>query len=221
MSFTPAKPIHSSQTSPYKNLAVQVLKHLRNEYRKPIADHNRKAFEQAYFAWNRQHKPKVILDSACGTAESTRNIARLNPDFLVIGLDHSERRLAHKDNIKLPENCLLFRCDCTDFWRLAENVRWKFKKHFLLYPNPYPKAEHFNRRWQGHPALPSLLAISETLELRTNWQIYGEEFVGALKVAGYQANLSAYEPDEVMTAFERKYQLSGHQLWQVLGQESS
>jgi tRNA (guanine-N7-)-methyltransferase len=215
MSFTPSHPVTSSQTSLNKNLAVQVLKHLRNDYRKPIADHNKKAFEKAFFTWNARSKPPVILDSACGTAESTRYFSQKYRDCLVIGLDHSQRRLSHQENNALAENCLLLRCDCTDFWRLAAYAGWRFKKHYLLYPNPYPKPQHFNRRWHGHPAFPSLVAISDQIELRSNWKIYAEEFVKSLKIAGCDAELSQYKKQETMTAFERKYQLSGHELWRV------
>ncbi|MGH1485835.1 MAG: SAM-dependent methyltransferase [Cellvibrionaceae bacterium] len=215
MSFTPSKIITSSQQGIHSNLEQVVGKHLTHSYRKPITDYNQHAFDKARDYWNKLEQPSVILDSACGTAESTRFLSTQYKDSLVIGLDQSAKRLANSQNESLAENAILLRCDCTDFWRLAQQTKWLFEKHYLLYPNPYPKPPHFQRRWHGHPAFPSLLAISQKIELRTNWRLYAEEFVVALKIAGYQAMFNQYFSDTAITAFERKYQLSEHPLWQV------
>ena len=173
------------------------------------------AFEQAQQYWRDLGQPPLIFDSACGTAESTHYLAQHYPQYLVIGLDQSQKRLSKSHNNALPANALLLRCDCTDFWRLAHQQQWHCAKHYLLYPNPYPKSQHLQRRWHGHPALPSLLAISPQIELRTNWQIYAEEFAQALNMAHYSASLSAYETEQPITAFERKYRQSQHRLWRV------
>ena len=217
MSFTPAKNIESSQAGIHSALEKTLLKHLKTSYQKPIARHNREAFEQAYQYWQQSEFASVFLDSACGTAESTRFLAENNPNTLVIGLDQSAKRLSHNANQSLPANCLILRCDCTDFWRLAERQQWRFDYHSLFYPNPYPKADDLKKRWHGHPAFVDLLAVSKRIELRTNWQIYAMEFQFALQTLGkVEANLEQYQADIAITAFERKYQKSGHQLWQVI-----
>ncbi|MFT6413786.1 MAG: tRNA G46 methylase TrmB [Glaciecola sp.] len=215
MSFTPAKIIASPQADIHKNLKSIVTKHLSTEFKKPIAAYSQVAFDSFYLRWLELGKPKIIVDSACGTGESTRFFAGQYPQCLVVGLDQSAKRLLNDGNKKLADNCLLLRCDCTDFWRIAEKVQIRFEKHFLLYPNPWPKTEHFQRRWQGHPRLPSLLVISDAIELRTNWKIYAQEFYEALVIAGQSATLCRFESAEPITAFERKYFLSGHELWQV------
>jgi tRNA G46 methylase TrmB len=215
MSFTPAKIITSPQAAIHRNLYNIVTKHLKTQFKKPISAYSQTAFDIFYERWLKLGKPKMILDSACGTGESTRFFAEQYPQYLVVGLDQSAKRLSNIDNKKLADNGLLLRCDCTDFWRIAESAQISFDKHFLLYPNPWPKTEHFQRRWQGHPALPSLMAISHAIELRTNWEIYAQEFHEALKIAGQDTTVARFEPTELITAFERKYSLSDHILWQV------
>lgn len=217
MSFTPAKTIASSQPGMHSALAKTLLKHVKTRYQKPIAEHTRQVFEQAYDYWQRHDFSAVYLDSACGTAESTRFLAAQNPNALVIGLDQSLKRLSHSANKTVPDNCLVLRCDCTDFWRLAEQQQWCFQFHSLFYPNPYPKPDDLKKRWHGHPAFVSLLAISEKIELRTNWKIYAEEFYFALQMLGTKKiELKQYINEQSITAFERKYQKSGHDLWQVV-----
>ena len=235
MSFTPAHIITSSQTGPHKNLETIVSKHLQSNNRKPIADHNRKAFGHAYQWYQNysKHYPHIILDSGCGTGESSRWLAKTYPDHLVIGIDQSAKRLQHSDNQHLPDNCLLLRCECTDFWRLADQQQWFFDKHTLFYPNPYPKPQHIQRRWHGETAFINLINISREIELRTNWDIYAQEFYIALKWLKNTMStindekclllfreqktisLNQYQPDQAITAFERKYLLSQHTLWQV------
>ena len=213
MSFTPSKIITSPQQGIHANLEQLVSKHLAHAYRKPIADYNQRAFNSARDYWNKLGQPSVILDSACGTAESTRFLSVQYKHSLIIGLDQSAKRLANSENKNLTDNAILLRCDCTDFWRLAQQAKWVFEKHYLLYPNPYPKPPHLQRRWHGHPAFPNLLAISQQVELRTNWRLYAEEFAAALRIAGHAVTLNQHHSNIAITAFERKYQLSGHDLW--------
>jgi tRNA (guanine-N7-)-methyltransferase len=221
MSFTPARPVTSPQTGIHDNLDKTIIKHFSSTSKKPIADHNREAFSVARTLWQQLGQPPTILDSACGTGESSRYLAITHPGHLVIGIDQSIKRLDNRDNQKLPDNCLLLRSECTDFWRLAEHAQWRFAKHTLLYPNPYPKPKHLQRRWHGDAAWPSLLAISDQIELRTNWKIYAEEFQRALMISEKQhsrfsnIHIHQYITEDPITAFERKYLMSQHQLWQV------
>jgi tRNA G46 methylase TrmB len=221
MNFTPATPVTSPQTGIHDNVEKTVIKHFSSISQKPIAEHNQEAFHVARERWQQMGQPATILDSACGTGESSRYLATVHPEHFVIGIDQSIKRLANSNNQQLPDNCLLLRSECTDFWRLAEQAQWRFAKHTLLYPNPYPKPKHLQRRWHGDAAWPSLLAISDQVELRTNWKIYAEEFHHALQISEQQhtrftnIHIHQYITEDPITAFERKYLLSRHQLWQV------
>ncbi|MEO0442420.1 MAG: SAM-dependent methyltransferase [Pseudomonadota bacterium] len=213
--FTPSKKIDSPQHSPHKGLVDIVDKHNTTVFLKPISAYTQSAFERAYEYWIKSGRPNVILDSACGTGESSRYFSEICPDYLVIGVDQSLARLQNSANGDLAENCLLLRCDCTDFWRLSRQSQWFFKKHVLLYPNPWPKGKHLQRRWHGHPAFPDLVAVSESIELRSNWKMYALEFANALRQLGRDSVCQAFAAEHPITAFERKYKRSGHELWQV------
>ena len=52
----------------------------------------------------------LILDSFCGTGQSTRMLAVGNPDALVVGIDKSSERL-RKQAEPLPDNALLLRAE--------------------------------------------------------------------------------------------------------------
>lgn len=186
-------------------------KHLHHSNRRPIAAHTRAAFE-AIRAQVEQSQAPLVFDSFCGTGMSTTVLAHKHPHSLVIGIDKSAHRLDKHDPTSSP-NYLLVRADCGDFWRLALAAGWRLQQHYLLYPNPWPKQSQLQRRLHGTPEFSSLLALGGLVELRSNWQVYVEEFGVALHLAGHKAWVDMPQGEPVMSLFERKYLLSGHQLW--------
>ncbi|SHM56433.1 tRNA G46 methylase TrmB [Fibrobacter sp. UWR3] len=174
---------------------------------------------------------KVILDSGCGTGESTLNIAIANPDVPVIGIDKSAARLTKAGgaglngaaglNCAAPRNAFLVRAELLDFWRLAlgkvKAGQWHIPYHALYYPNPWPKQSEATRRFHLHPIFPTLLQLGDTLELRTNWELYAREFAEAARVATPDCSIARepFDPERPITAFERKYKEARQQLWRV------
>ena len=123
-----------------------------------------------------------MLDSGCGTGASTRALARAHPDCLVIGVDKSVARLGRTGASAFPHregNAVWLRAELSSFWRLALQAGWALERHYLLYPNPWPKPGQLQRRWHGHPVFPELLRLGGRLELRCNWEIYALEFAAA------------------------------------------
>ncbi|AKJ30564.1 tRNA(guanine46-N7-)-methyltransferase [Caldimonas brevitalea] len=195
-----------------------VDRHLNTRFQRPVAPYNHAAFEQLCRHWD--GRSPLVLDSACGTGESSAALAARHPEALVIGVDQSAQRLARGqrklDATAAPRNLLLLRADATDLWALMAAHGLRLARHYLLYPNPWPKAEHLQRRWHGHPRLPDLLALGGALELRSNWALYAEEFAWALRRAGWQAEVEPVPPEgPALTPFELKYRASGHVLWRV------
>lgn len=195
-----------------------VKSHPTLRFRKPVAQHSLDAFKQLEKQLRSEFgtvgKQSLIFDSGCGTGHSTRAIAEQYPDALVIGIDRSSYRLGKQYNRSLPDNARLVRADCVDFWRLARQAGWLLSRHFILYPNPYPKTSHLKRRWHAHPVFPDLLALGGALELRSNWNLYLYEFERACQLAGYEGNgvhRLTGKPD--MTLFEKKYHASGYELY--------
>ena len=110
--------------------------------------------------------------------------------------------------------------ELASFWRLALAAGWQLERHYLFYPNPWPKPGQLQRRWHAHPVFPDLLRLGGRLEMRCNWELYAEEFAFAVnRLAGTKIEpVRLREPDPV-SAFERKYHDSGHGL--VFGYEGA
>ena len=69
-------------------------------------------------------------------------------------------------SIVLKSNAILLRAELSDFFSLvAYKSDWIVRSHYLLYPNPYPKAKHLKRRWHGHPIFPVMLTLGQYLLL--------------------------------------------------------
>ena len=65
---------------------------------------------------------------------------------------------------------------------------------------------------------PLLPRLAPETELRTNWRIYAEEFARAWEILGLprpEVERIEVDPGAALTPFERKYALSGHDLWRV------
>lgn len=134
---------------------------------------------------------------------------------MVVGIDQSAARLGRFCEPVLP-NMRLVRARAEDFWRLLRADGIRPARHFLLYPNPWPKAAHLKRRWQGHPAFPELLSLGGRLELRTNWRVYADEFALAARICGIVAQpVVSFSVQSPLSPFERKYADSGHRLYRL------
>lgn len=195
----------------HPRLAQVVEKHLASRHRKPIAEYNLKAFARLTEA---RAGRRLVLDSFCGTGLSTQRLAAIHPEHFVVGIDQSSARLArHQPLATPPPNYLLLRAHCEPIWQLLREAGISVDFHYLLYPNPWPKPAHLGRRIHGHPGLADLLALGGQIELRSNWQLYVEEFGLALQLAGQQGWIAQLQVSEPITLFERKYLASGQALW--------
>jgi tRNA (guanine-N7-)-methyltransferase len=205
----------SSQAATHPQLERVVRRHLKHPWQQPIRAHTRAAF--ATVAAQIDLARPLVLDSGCGTGHSTAFLASLHPDAVVIGIDKSVHRLARCP--ELPDNAVLLRADLADFWRLARAAGWRLDRHYLFYPNPWPKPGQLMRRWHAHPAFPDLLALGGQLEVRSNFELYVREFEQALRIAGIDTiEVVSLVPDQITTPvspFERKYATSGHPLYRL------
>ena len=209
----------SAQQGVHDHLGALLDRHLAAPFRKPYTDYNRAAFD-ASMARRERVAPAapLILDSCCGVGESSRALALAFPDHYVIAVDQSESRLARKVSAQqLPGNLDLVRADLVDYWRLLRDDDIRLARHYLLYPNPWPKIGHLSRRWHGHPVFPALLDLGGVLECRSNWRIYVEEFCFAVaRLTPHAPLCEPYVPPDALTPFERKYLASGHPLYRAV-----
>jgi tRNA (guanine-N7-)-methyltransferase len=123
-----------------------------------------------------------------------------------------------QQSVKGEGNVILVRAELADFWRMwLESPIGNVQKHFLLYPNPYPKKRRFQNRWYAHPAFPMLLQLGgEEIVVRSNWKAFLDDFAMATSLVRQldhsnalsydMTQISELDPsNEPWTNFEAKY----------------
>lgn len=226
-----SKAIITNQSGIHEKLDEVVHKHLVHPFQKPYQGHTEQAFVemdavvQAFLA--NTPEGEIILDACCGVGQSTRVLAQQNPQALVIGVDKSAHRISRnvegfsQEEGYQAQNLHLVRADLNDFYRLVKEANWPVSKHYILYPNPWPKSKHLQRRWHGSAVFPQMTSIGKVLILRSNWPLYLQEFQQAAKQVGLHGEIteviacSDVQEQKPLTPFEAKYQASGQTCWQL------
>ncbi len=208
-------PVSSKQKAPHTNLCRVLKRHAETDFLNTIPEYAHVIFRSASLQAKKANKP-VVLDSGCGTGESSIALAKRFPDHFIIGVDKSDHRLRRHAGSILPVNLMLVRCDLVNFWQLLAKEELNVSEHYLFYPNPWPKPAHLKRRWHAHPVFPQVVGLSKRLVMRTNWKVYADEFAMSL---GYLLDLPVsvrdFKTDSAITPFERKYLCSRHALYEV------
>ena len=212
-----SKEVASNQNGNHPRLAEVVRRHLTTENLEPLRESTVRTFAEIAPTLKRS---RLLIDSGCGVGLSSILLAQKHPNHIVLGIDKSLKRLGtgrtFKNDVILNNNLVLLRADCTHIWKLLLLNQILPEKHYVLYPNPWPKSCHLKRRWHGHPSFSNLLKLGGELELRSNWKTYVDEFAKALKTAGMDSHISLIRTEQtISTAFERKYLLSGHTLYRL------
>ena len=97
-----------------------VQKHLSHTFEKPYSQHTLTVFN-SLDEEVKSFSGEVILDACCGVGQSTRILAKRNPDALVIGVDKSANRIERNVDEHIDEslanlpNVRLVRADLNDF----------------------------------------------------------------------------------------------------------
>ena len=201
--------VSSKQHGIHPHLDKSVQRHLQTTWAQPLHTPTLETFNQLKQEGVLTAGLPFILDSGCGTGSSTRQLGELYPQYIVIGVDRSRTRLAKSgvsSSFYRDGNLVLLRAELATLWRLLLNDGHLPDKHFLLYPNPWPKPGHLLRRWHAHPVFPQLLSLGGEIEMRCNWEVYALEFARAVSIAsGVDVSAKRFQPDTGMTPFERKY----------------
>ncbi len=207
--------LRTQQTKVHRHIKRLAQTHFMTAYQRPISSKQRQIFEQ-FLADKPKSYQNMIIDSGCGRGRSTQILAQQNPQAYVLGIDKSEQRLpiAPVENLA---NCAYLRVNCIDFYLLAKECNLTFQRHYLLYPNPWPKAKQVQRRWHGHAIFPVMLALSQQIILRTNWKIYLDEFALAVQtISQRHLSIKQVNSTQPLTHFEAKYQQAAMPLWQLI-----
>lgn len=205
--------VTSNQLTIHPDLEKLVIKYQKSKYL--IKTNKSRELESLMLFLNKIYTQlPIVLDSGCGTGDSSIALARMFPDRFILGFDKSSHRLS-KTKQNLPPNLLITQQKCEDVWnQIAEN---KIScDTYLLYQNPWPKKKHIKRRWHAHPIFPSLLQISRSITMRTNWRIYALEFSVALATHKIPHKLAPLpDTSDYLSPFEQKYLQSGHTIFEV------
>ena len=211
--------VNSSQTCVHPNLERHVRWHLESRWMQPLHRPSIQTYASLKESGALLEGAPLILDSGCGTGASTRRLALQFPASIVIGVDQSQARLAKSglSQGSLREgNCILLRAELATFWRLLRDDGITLERHYLLYPNPWPKPGHLARRWHGHPVFPHMLALGGEIEMRCNWEIYAREFALAVSLAtGADVRPEPFQAVQGISPFEQKYLQRGQELFVV------
>lgn len=164
---------------------------------------------------------------------SSQYLGTIYPDHIILGVDRSlarlQRNLIYRQQ-STNNNVFLVRAELTDFWRLfLESPLGYVEKHYLLYPNPYPKKCRFQNRWYAHPSFPLLLQLGgKELVVRSNWKAYLEDFAKAASLAHDMdpisnmpltcetSHIMRLDPSTPWTNFEAKYFDVGENTYELL-----
>ena len=211
--------VTSNQSSIHPDLESIVKKNQKHKYLKPFKANQElnniiSYLKERYPTTSKNIYSPIVLDTGCGTGESSISLATMYPEKFVIGFDKSSHRLS-KPKDPLPSNLLITQQVCEEVWsKLAQHgIRCET---YLLYPNPWPKKKHVKRRWHSHPIFPTLLEISTSITMRTNWRIYAVEFSLALAIHKIPHKLTPLPPQiKHLSPFERKYTASNHTIFQA------
>lgn len=229
-----SRTIESNQEGIHPDLEELALKLSQSEWKGPLHQPTLRAFEQFKEKLSSLGDPEWILDSGCGVGASSIKLSELYPNHLIVGVDRSEVRLSKTQS---HDRVLFLRAELGDLWRLLLEHKIYPTHHFILYPNPYPKKMHLRKRFHGSISLKDILQLCPNLELRSNWSLYLEEFNTATQVtAKALLEQKLIQPDisksflgskvtqltspqasefDAWTHFEKKYHLSGQELYQL------
>ena len=212
--------VTSSQAGVHPHLEKTVRRHLETQWSQPFHQPTIDVYRQLENETIFSAGQPIILDSGCGTGKSTQRLADLFPGHIVIGVDRSHVRLSKSgvsSSYFRSGNCILLRAELSTFWRLLADDRHSLERHFLFYPNPWPKPGHLLRRWHGHPVFPQLLCLGGEIEMRCNWEIYALEFAEAVTITtGAVVKVTNLQTESGVSPFEQKYLERRQSLFSVI-----
>ena len=165
--------IETNQTGIHSNLEKIIKRHLATDFKRPVSTVSKNVISLIQTELNNNFK-QLIIDTGCGTGQSTKVLKEKYSDCLVVATDKSIKRLGfHKKQEYLIEsNSLTLRTDINDLIIEVAKQKWPVKKHYILYPNPWPKSIHLKRRIYAHPSFASLISLKGELEVRSNWKLF-------------------------------------------------
>ena len=125
-----SRQVSTPQRTTHPRLRDLLLRHRATPWREPLAPHNARAIETLQERLENDDRA-LVLDSYCGTGQSTQLLALRYPECLVIGIDKSAHRLAKHAHAPNSDYCLV-QADCEPLWLFLAQAGYSLKAHYLL-----------------------------------------------------------------------------------------
>jgi tRNA (guanine-N7-)-methyltransferase len=181
--------------------------------------------------WPKVQKP-LFLEVGCGAGLHPIRFAQQNPGHHLIACERTKEKFdkfkRRVENHQLDNVTPIYSDAIHWLHTHIHSIAHAFEKIFILYPNPYPKTGHRNKRFLAGPSFELLLQSlkpSGLIELRSNELFYLEE---AKYLAKNVWNLELVSETSVceledlfrdVTHFEKKYLKNGQDCRQILFQK--
>ena len=108
------------------------------------------------------------IEIGCGVGLHPITYAKIHPDRNLVALEHTKEKFdkfwGRYENHASLDNLYPIHGNAIS-WISAHIKPASVSRYFLLYPNPWPKARHKNRRWA---AMPFMAKLHETLAVGVN-----------------------------------------------------
>ena len=177
--------------------------------------------------------PILDVEIGCGVGFHPLKYSAANPERFLVAIEHSserfakfERRIAHHP---VRQNLLAVHEDAEAFFVHYFKPQ-TLDRILILYPNPYPKKVHLNRRWYGMPFakyMVDCLKLDGQLTLATNEEFYAQEAIkfftnywglGLVENSQLKASENSFAP---RTHFEKKYLENGQTCFNLIFKKSA
>ena len=156
----------------------------------------------------------IDMEIGCGVGMFAIRRALSQPERSFIAIEHTQARFSRfsrrYQNHGAPRNLYPVHANAISWvhWNLPDE---SIDHIFILYPNPYPKNAHQNRRWHAMPFMDRLVEVLKpggTITIATNERFYVDEALSAFSSReGMRvlSNQTIQNPEDSRTHFERKY----------------
>jgi len=160
------------------------------------------------------------LEIGCGVGWHAITMAQRHPDWQILAVERthekyrkfSDRLDRHRASGVTLDNLHARNVDFAVLQNLYPLQPGSLKRVFILYPNPYPKPKHLNKRWYAMPFLQVIVDLMQdgaTLNLATNIKDYAEGCCLAFPEVGLELTsqrvLGIVDVEHARTHFEKKY----------------
>ncbi|MCT4643014.1 MAG: hypothetical protein N4A33_12055 [Bacteriovoracaceae bacterium] len=209
-----SKIVTTNQKGIHENLQKVLSRYDLNNYQRPISSYSLDTFKQIKKFVGTD---KFILDLGCGVGQSSFELKKVYPNYKIVGIDKSIKRLNKNNDYETVDDILLVRAELLDLIPKLMDLSDQIVVTYILYPNPWPKSIHYKRRFHFNPVMPFICELSEHIVLRSNWKLYLEEFSAAYLFLK-QKNSDVKEVQikrEYLTPFEKKYHQSGQKIYEL------